>query len=63
MINRMTASTATDPGLEELYERLDTAAQLLAAGYSSFQERAGIVQRLCSGEITTQQARDEDRGE
>lgn len=60
---RPTASNVTDPELDEMYARLDTAAALAETGYSDLATRMAIIRRLCAGEITTQQARDEDRGE
>ncbi|MCX4749140.1 hypothetical protein OG455_27145 [Kitasatospora sp. NBC_01287] len=67
---RPTASNITDPELDRLWERaenaearLTAAAQLLASGYSDLHTRAQLAARLCAGDITPQQARDEDRGE
>ncbi|MFJ8430494.1 hypothetical protein ACIQ9P_04220 [Kitasatospora sp. NPDC094019] len=69
-VHRVTASTITDPDLDQLWERtedaearLKTAADLLQAGHSPLLDRAGIVRRLCLGEITPEQARADDRGE
>ncbi|MEU5384047.1 hypothetical protein [Kitasatospora cineracea] len=68
--SRPTASTITDPELDRLWNRVDdaearlaTAAGLLASGKSDLHERIQIVHRLCAGEITPQEAQDEDRGE
>ncbi|GAA2084938.1 hypothetical protein GCM10009759_04350 [Kitasatospora saccharophila] len=68
--HRPTASTITDPELDALFRRAETAearlaaaARLLASGNSSPYDRAQIARRLCAGEITPQEARDEDRGE
>ncbi|MFJ4791812.1 hypothetical protein [Kitasatospora purpeofusca] len=65
---RPTASTITDPELDRLWERaedaearLACAAQLLASGASDFHTRVDIARRLCAGDITLLQARDEDR--
>ncbi|MFD7639491.1 hypothetical protein ACFV4P_02440 [Kitasatospora sp. NPDC059795] len=67
---RPTASTITDPELDALFHRaeqaearLTAAAQLLAAGKSGPRDRVQIALRLCAGEITPQEAQDEDRGE
>ncbi|MFE6872581.1 hypothetical protein ACFVFS_39320 [Kitasatospora sp. NPDC057692] len=60
---RPTASNITDPELDELYARLDTAADLLAAGHADFHDRVQLARRLCAGELTAAQARAEDGGE
>ncbi|KDN85619.1 hypothetical protein [Kitasatospora cheerisanensis] len=67
---RPTASTITDPELDALFHRaeqaearLAAAARLLASGKSSLYDRTQTVRRLCAGEITPQEAQDEDRGE
>ncbi|MFJ6136557.1 hypothetical protein [Kitasatospora sp. NPDC092286] len=67
---RVTASNITDPQLDQLWERVETAearlttaADLLSAGYADRHDRVAIVRRLCAGEITPEQARAEDRGE
>ncbi|MEU8919437.1 hypothetical protein AB0D10_00700 [Kitasatospora sp. NPDC048545] len=68
--SRPNASNITDPELDLLWERaedaetrLACAAQLLASGYSDLHTRVDIARRLCAGDITTAQARDDDRGE
>ncbi|MFC8447741.1 hypothetical protein [Kitasatospora sp. NPDC057223] len=68
--SRPTASNITDPELDQLWERVEelegrlaAAARLIVSGYSDPHTRAQIAGRLCAGEITPQQARDEDRGE
>ncbi|MDY0816557.1 hypothetical protein [Kitasatospora purpeofusca] len=65
---RVTASNITDPQLDQLWERVESAearlaaaADLLSAGHSGWHDRVDIVRRLCAGEITAEQARTEDR--
>ncbi|MGW7579806.1 hypothetical protein ACWGKU_20470 [Kitasatospora sp. NPDC054768] len=67
---RANASTITDPELDRLWQRaedaearLQAAADLITAGHTAFTDRMDIVRRLCSGEITPQQALDIDRGD
>ncbi|MFF8769132.1 hypothetical protein [Kitasatospora sp. NPDC015120] len=74
---RPTATTITDPELDALWDRahaaetqladararLAAAVDLLHAGTSPLHQRAGIVRRLCTGEVTPEQARHLDRGE
>ncbi len=62
-MKRTTASNITDAQLDDLYERLALAAELADTGYSDHIERRAIIRRLCAGEISPQQARDEDRDE
>ncbi|WP_149038077.1 hypothetical protein [Kitasatospora sp. MBT63] len=51
---RPTASNITDIQLDDLYERLNLAADLAHAG------RCDLIRRLCTGAITPEQARAEN---
>ncbi len=62
-MQRATASNITDIQLDDLYDRLELAAELAEDGCCTSEERADRIRRLCSGEITPQQARDEDANE
>ncbi|MFI9157546.1 hypothetical protein [Kitasatospora aureofaciens] len=59
---RATASTITDDQLDELYERLDTARDLIDSACKEFCSCAELVYWLCAGTITPQQARAADGG-
>ncbi|GAA2136954.1 hypothetical protein GCM10009760_16860 [Kitasatospora kazusensis] len=61
-MQRPTASNITDIQLDDLYERLDLAAELAHTGRRARTERRDIIRRLCAGEITPEQARAEDAG-
>ncbi|MER5639392.1 hypothetical protein ABT095_20845 [Kitasatospora sp. NPDC002227] len=62
-MQRATASTITDIQLDDLYERLATAAELARTSGRSLREQLETIHRLCAGEITPGQARIEIRGE